>query len=845
MLPTIQLVITAFEAQSGRAAGSSGAIRVSGPGDLSTLLTSIVESDGRQIDLPAAQLAVWRSGRMLRAGAGLTSSAPAATTGIDPKLGPFQELSQSWTCAGEELQGPCLVTAVRVLKKHAAVIWRQQWPRGTSGTPSLGTTTQTICPFPAFASKLAANNAANSSAEPALHLSDLGFVTWTGEFAVTPAWRAGRFPADYGRWPGDWGMYAGPLSLFDETGGRSLVLGPLTGFTASVNTLHDGSGLSAGPHGMIEELPAGYTLDTALVLGSGFVATQMDYGSLLLQEHGKQRPRPNVSEAVKSLMYSADGYPYYDPASGNSTCGNYEDLYLEIDKANRAQGLPYHTSMLDSFWYGQAVNDGVWKWDASSPCFDSRFPHGLPWLHKQLGVNFVAHLGTWLKATPYAENYPFVDDPLSLYALPTDAAFWVDLFRNATKGPDGWGLSVMKQDHQDQQMGCAWNHGSPKCHRWPGLVNPTVSSNWLSQMAAGAKESGVTIEYGTTIARFVLNTVTLPAVTHARGANDYSIRAANDSWRVGAASGLFWSVGLYTTKDTFFSSANETTPRGPLHGYFEQHPELHALVSALSAGPVSPSDAPGRANVSLIMRTCRADGELLKPDAPAMPLDRFWIGHAFCKGKAGCPAHEQPPQGELWATATRIGDSAVWPIVFAALTSDYALPLPSVFHHLQGVPTLHRDGNLATAKYQPPKRGWVMYRPGAALTLAPPRLVSANATLNLTAGRSFWDFQLAVLAPVVSAASGGGPDWAMLGETDKFIPVSRQRIRSIASDRTKVLVTLVGSAREVVTLRIAIIGAAAGASGAGAVKMVAEVVTLDEGGDGTATFDLKRIEEIL
>jgi hypothetical protein len=43
------------------------------------------------------------------------------------------------------------------------------------------------------------------------------------------------------------------------------------------------------------------------------------------------------------------------------------------------------------------------------------------------------------------------------------------------------------------------------------MIEPAVLSNWLRQMASGALASGVTIEYGTTIARFVLNTVTLPA----------------------------------------------------------------------------------------------------------------------------------------------------------------------------------------------------------------------------------------------------------------------------------------------------------------------------------------------
>ena len=110
----------------------------------------------------------------------------------------------------------------------------------------------------------------------------------------------------------------------------------------------------------------------------------MDYGTLLLDARGKARVKPDASAAVRALMYSADGYPYYDPASGNTTCGDYQTLYTALAKAHREQGLPFHTSMLDSFWYGQAVNSGVWTWDKTSPCFSSRFPRGLPWLRGQV-----------------------------------------------------------------------------------------------------------------------------------------------------------------------------------------------------------------------------------------------------------------------------------------------------------------------------------------------------------------------------------------------------------------------------------------------------------------------------
>ena len=353
---------TGFHAVSGVASQDAGAIHVSGS-SVDQLLTNIAVGGGVAIALPAAPLFMWRRGKMLRPGAGLTASAPStSSSGVDAALGPFEEFSQSWLCSGEERGGPCLTTSVRVLKSRPAVIWRQEWPLGIvgdAGTPSLGTVNAALCGFPAFASDGAPArapghlNSTPSEASSPSRLDDLGFITWASEFAVTPAWRAGVWSKDYGRWQGDWGMYSSALSLFD-TSGRTLVVGPLSGFTASINALHNGTGLATGPHGMVERLPAGFSLETVMVLGPGVVGTQMDYGSLLLDTYGKHRASPDVSLAVSALMYSADGYPYYNPSTGNTTCGNYEDVYFALSKANanRAQHLPYHTTMLDSFWYG-------------------------------------------------------------------------------------------------------------------------------------------------------------------------------------------------------------------------------------------------------------------------------------------------------------------------------------------------------------------------------------------------------------------------------------------------------------------------------------------------------------
>ena len=112
---------------------------------------------------------------------------------------------------------------------------------------------------------------------------------------------------------------------------------------------------------------------------------------------------------------------------------------------------------------------------------------------------------------------------------------------------------------------------------------------------------------------------------------------------------LFWSLGLLPFKDDFWS---ESVEPGNTWKSTEADPELQTLVSSLMAGqvapsppppylrylptlkfqrtttdglipdrPVGPADAINETNVTRVLQTCRKDGVLLKPMAPAMNLD--------------------------------------------------------------------------------------------------------------------------------------------------------------------------------------------------------------------------------
>ena len=69
----------------------------------------------------------------------------------------------------------------------------------------------------------------------------------------------------------------------------------------------------------------------------------------------------------------------------------------------------------------------------------------------------------------------------------------------------------------------------------------------------------------------------------------------------------------------------------------EPNAHIHAISAALSTGPVGFSDGIGFADTALIMRTCRADGLLLRPDAPATTLDAALISTMGAGGTAAVP----------------------------------------------------------------------------------------------------------------------------------------------------------------------------------------------------------------
>ncbi len=183
---------------------------------------------------------------------------------------------------------------------------------------------------------------------------------------------------------------------------------------------------------------------------------------------------------------------------------------------------------------------------------------------------------------------------------------------------------------------------------------PGRAAAWQDALDRHATDTGVGLMWCMATPADIVHAASLPNVVAVRTSDDY---------RFAADPALLWtwyrtvnriaaSLGLAAFKDVFFSG-----PAGddPIDG--DEHAELEALLSALSAGPVGIGDRIGRTNREVVMRTCDADGRLRHVDQPVGLIDDCLFG--------------RPASGErlAWATTTATVGSDVWTYVVAINTS--------------------------------------------------------------------------------------------------------------------------------------------------------------------------------
>ena len=504
-------------------------------------------------------------------------------------------------------------------------------------------------------------------------------------------------------------------------------------------------------------IPANHSTLAILSAGSGINSGMMAWGDRMLKFHAvKARVDKYRDQTHATLGFWTDNGGYYHYATGQPN-KTYEEVFPEVKAYHDRIGIPFGHWQFDSWFYPKdpghiapgGGGGGVTNWTA----LPSVFPSGMAAIQKVIGLPTIMHNRQWSMHSDYIHNWTDLTWQTGpKWAMADDPEAF---FRRFFTQQDGWGLSMYEQD---------W-----MCEEYDNTAalrtNLTLADLWLRGMAVGAQSSGRTIQYCMPYAHDILATPSLPAVTNARATDDY-FHGRYPQWSIGGTAILYWALGLLPFKDGFYSSTHPQIGGqtvGP-----ETHPEREALIATLSTAMVGPMDGLGLLNKTRLMQTCRADGVLLKPDAPITTSDECfraapWAGAARAAGGTA-ELREDPSTCYLYHTSSAVAGYGTVHYVFA----NDARPLTPAMAYIPAA-----DAN----KY-------AVYNWHA--RTVQPLLASGTAVAP-----SFEGFAYAVVAPKLSG-------WVLFGEVGKYVTLSTRRFVKVAAQELSLFVTVAGVAGETV-----------------------------------------------
>jgi len=529
------------------------------------------------------------------------------------------------------------------------------------------------------------------------------------------------------------GDYGTPWLLFNDHFDTA-VISPAGGFPVTVLSGDGQKDMGVSLDGAINDVPVGYSVSSILVLGSGIGHVFDDWGAALNLIQGRSRPSNEADDSLRYLSYwtdaGADYYYNFDPQLG------YAGTLLAEIQHLRSSGIHVHSLQLDSWWYQKDnlgpdgnpleprprtarlrrprpvfpparwnLTGGTWLYQASP----TLFPRGLDTFHQRLGVSFIAHARYIGQDSPYHDTYHIAG------IAPIDPRYWNHIAAYLR----GSGVGTYEQD-------------------WLGYIrqysgfesNLRIGDEFFDDMAAAMKTQGLTLQYCSAEPYMFLQGTRYSNLTTIRVSEDRFVRTRWYSFLL--TSQLAGALGFWPWADVATSQ------------------DVNAiLLQALSAGPVGFGDAIGKENSQNLMQVARADGVLVKPDAPLAPVDKDYLDGAL--GRHG------PMLGYTHTEQGGITTSYVF--AFAPSPEDH----DAVHFQARDVGL---DGAMAVYDY-------FAHR----LTLVP-------------AGGTFSGELEADNASFYICATPGKSGIAFLGDRDDFVGTGRMRIVSIVDGREQLEATV-------------------------------------------------------
>jgi hypothetical protein len=375
-----------------------------------------------------------------------------------------------------------------------------------------------------------------------------------------------------------------PWVFFDRAH-HAFILSPASDFLVSATTRDSSRAIGSGIDSRIANLPEGFTHSTILVVEEGINRAFETWGSALAKLRGKAQARDEDDPILSHLGYWTDNgatyYYKYDPALG------YEKTLLAIRDEFLRKGVPLGYLQLDSWFYPKGAHadwkkfDGIYEYQADKELF----PDGLKSFQQQLGIPLVTH-SRWVdEKSPYRTRYQMSGNVV------VDPAYWKSAASYLHEG----GVTTYEQDWLDERAQAAFN-----------LHDPAA---FMDEMAHALDERNLTIQYCMPLPRHYLQSTEYGNVTTIRTSHDRFERSRWDEFLFGAR--LAGSLGLRPWADVFMSDERN-----------------NLLLATLSTGPVGVGDRIGSVNRENLLQAVRADGVIVRPDAPLVPTDQVFVDDA-------------------------------------------------------------------------------------------------------------------------------------------------------------------------------------------------------------------------
>jgi hypothetical protein len=541
---------------------------------------------------------------------------------------------------------------------------------------------------------------------------------------------------------------------------HTAILAPVTHFMVAATGVSPAGALGSGISTRIATVPPGFTQQTLLVLDNGINQAFDAWGNLVTNATGKTRPPNDADVTLNRLGYWTDaGSTYYYATEPGMS---YPATLRAVKDDFAAHGLPLGYMQLDSWFYpkGPAADwhsrdGGIFRYFAAAPPFSGTLAN----FQKALAIPLVTH-SRWIDPlSPYRSQYRMSGN------VSTDPQYWSDVSQYLA----GSGVAGFEQDWLADKAVTDFNL--------------TDADDFLDNMAGAMGQQAISVQYCSGTTRHFLQTARYGNVTTIRASEDRFDRSRWTNFLY--ASRLAAALGVWPFTDVLMSG--ETA---------------NLILATLSAGPVGVGDALGAMDPGNLARSVRADGTIVKPDVPIVPIDSsFWKD----SGNALAPM--------VAATYSDFGSVRDWYLF------------------------LYPQGDITLAQFRLADVGLVQaaflydYFDGTGRVVSPGEWLTEDVT----------DFRYQVAAPI------GWSGMALIGDTGHFATLGKKRIAAVTDDGALHVTVAFAAGETVRTLRGYSPGAASAAATAGSVSDVRYDeasglfdVDVMPGADGTASVDIVR-----